>query len=74
MRFAGIERRLADVALIFCPTKNFLQKLTQFNFLAMEPRKSPFDLSRCARPNILALEPYRCAREYVCHPLDPQEF
>lgn len=29
----------------------------------MEPRKSPFDLSRCARPNILALEPYRCARD-----------
>jgi histidinol-phosphate aminotransferase len=25
----------------------------------------PFDLSKCARPNILALEPYRCAREYV---------
>ena len=26
-------------------------------------RKSPFDLSKCARPNILALEPYRCARD-----------
>ncbi|KAK3170717.1 hypothetical protein OEA41_002799 [Lepraria neglecta] len=25
--------------------------------------KSPFDLSKCARPNILALEPYRCARD-----------
>lgn len=25
--------------------------------------KSPFDLSRCARPNILALKPYRCARD-----------
>ncbi|ORX95967.1 histidinol-phosphate aminotransferase [Clohesyomyces aquaticus] len=24
---------------------------------------SHFDLSRCARPNILALEPYRCARD-----------
>lgn len=24
---------------------------------------SPFDLSTCARPNILALEPYRCARD-----------
>ncbi len=24
---------------------------------------SPFDLSKCARPNILALEPYRCARD-----------
>ncbi|KAK5148251.1 histidinol-phosphate transaminase [Rachicladosporium monterosium] len=23
----------------------------------------PFDLSKCARPNILALEPYRCARD-----------
>ncbi|KAF2262709.1 histidinol-phosphate aminotransferase [Lojkania enalia] len=29
----------------------------------MTPRKSPFDLSRCARSNILALEPYRCARD-----------
>ncbi|KAF2465600.1 histidinol-phosphate aminotransferase [Lindgomyces ingoldianus] len=26
-------------------------------------RQSPFDLSKCARPNILALEPYRCARD-----------
>ncbi|KAF6235336.1 hypothetical protein HO173_006532 [Letharia columbiana] len=26
-------------------------------------KKSPFDLSKCARPNILALEPYRCARD-----------
>lgn len=25
--------------------------------------KMPFDLAKCARPNILALEPYRCARE-----------
>ncbi|MCJ1275373.1 histidinol-phosphate transaminase [Puttea exsequens] len=25
--------------------------------------KSPFDLSKCARPNILALHPYRCARD-----------
>lgn len=24
---------------------------------------SPFHLSTCARPNILALEPYRCARD-----------
>lgn len=24
----------------------------------------PFDLSKCARKNILKLEPYRCAREY----------
>ncbi|OCK84091.1 histidinol-phosphate aminotransferase [Lepidopterella palustris CBS 459.81] len=29
----------------------------------MAQRKSPFDLSKCARPNILALEPYRCARD-----------
>ncbi|KAF8857236.1 histidinol-phosphate aminotransferase [Acephala macrosclerotiorum] len=29
----------------------------------MAARKSPFDLKRCARPNILALEPYRCARD-----------
>ncbi|KAF2493348.1 histidinol-phosphate aminotransferase [Lophium mytilinum] len=29
----------------------------------MVQRKSAFDLSRCARPNILALEPYRCARD-----------
>ncbi|TKX24756.1 histidinol-phosphate aminotransferase [Elsinoe australis] len=26
-------------------------------------RTTAFDLSRCARPNILALEPYRCARD-----------
>ena len=25
----------------------------------------PFDIEKCARPNILALEPYRCAREFV---------
>ncbi|KAJ4371598.1 histidinol-phosphate transaminase [Neocucurbitaria cava] len=29
----------------------------------MAPRNSPFDLQKCARPNILALEPYRCARD-----------
>ncbi|KAH7396527.1 pyridoxal phosphate-dependent transferase [Phaeosphaeria sp. MPI-PUGE-AT-0046c] len=29
----------------------------------MPSRKSPFDLQTCARPNILALEPYRCARD-----------
>lgn len=29
----------------------------------MSPKSSPFDLSKCARPNILALEPYRCARD-----------
>lgn len=28
----------------------------------------PFDLSKCARKNILKLEPYRCAREYVQPP------
>jgi histidinol-phosphate aminotransferase len=33
--------------------------------LEPEPRKSPFNLKTCARPNILALEPYRCAREYA---------
>jgi hypothetical protein len=27
------------------------------------PAMSPFNLETCARPNILALEPYRCARE-----------
>ena len=27
------------------------------------PPESPFNLQTCARPNILALEPYRCARE-----------
>ncbi|PSS25788.1 hypothetical protein M430DRAFT_96221 [Amorphotheca resinae ATCC 22711] len=26
-------------------------------------KKSPFNLETCARPNILALEPYRCARD-----------
>ncbi|KAF2001958.1 histidinol-phosphate aminotransferase [Amniculicola lignicola CBS 123094] len=29
----------------------------------MSPTTSPFDLPKCARPNILALEPYRCARD-----------
>ncbi|KAJ4295479.1 histidinol-phosphate transaminase [Kalmusia sp. IMI 367209] len=29
----------------------------------MAPSRSVFDLSKCARPNILALEPYRCARD-----------
>ncbi|KAJ6145316.1 hypothetical protein N7470_009211 [Penicillium chermesinum] len=29
----------------------------------MTPRVSPFDLSKCARPNILQLQPYRCARD-----------
>ncbi|KAG4438725.1 hypothetical protein IFR05_005805 [Cadophora sp. M221] len=29
----------------------------------MAGRKSPFNLQTCARPNILALEPYRCARD-----------
>ncbi|KAJ9209287.1 hypothetical protein DTO166G4_9128 [Paecilomyces variotii] len=29
----------------------------------MASRTSPFDLSKCARPNILQLEPYRCARD-----------
>ncbi|KAF2193795.1 histidinol-phosphate aminotransferase [Zopfia rhizophila CBS 207.26] len=29
----------------------------------MAPKASPFNLQACARPNILALEPYRCARD-----------
>ncbi|ETI25406.1 histidinol-phosphate transaminase [Cladophialophora carrionii CBS 160.54] len=29
----------------------------------MAKKRSPFDLSRCARPNILKLQPYRCARD-----------
>ncbi|KAJ5715801.1 uncharacterized protein N7483_012982 [Penicillium malachiteum] len=29
----------------------------------MASRTSPFDLSKCARPNILQLQPYRCARD-----------
>ncbi|KAJ9610709.1 histidinol-phosphate transaminase [Cladophialophora chaetospira] len=29
----------------------------------MAKKSSPFDLSRCARPNILKLHPYRCARD-----------
>ncbi|KAG0649103.1 Imidazole acetol-phosphate transaminase [Hyphodiscus hymeniophilus] len=29
----------------------------------MASKKSPFNLQTCARPNILALEPYRCARD-----------
>ncbi|KIW80645.1 histidinol-phosphate transaminase [Fonsecaea pedrosoi CBS 271.37] len=29
----------------------------------MAPKTSPFDLAKCARPNILKLKPYRCARD-----------
>ncbi|CEO59312.1 Putative Histidinol-phosphate aminotransferase [Penicillium brasilianum] len=29
----------------------------------MAPRSSPFNLQTCARPNILKLQPYRCARD-----------
>ncbi|KAF5853010.1 hypothetical protein GGP41_001555 [Bipolaris sorokiniana] len=29
----------------------------------MAPKNTAFDLQKCARPNILALEPYRCARD-----------
>jgi hypothetical protein len=29
----------------------------------MSAKKSPFNLQTCARPNILQLQPYRCARE-----------
>ncbi|RFU30549.1 hypothetical protein B7463_g5793, partial [Scytalidium lignicola] len=29
----------------------------------MSRKASPFNLEKCARPNILALEPYRCARD-----------
>ncbi|KAL9097989.1 MAG: hypothetical protein Q9163_006257 [Psora crenata] len=29
----------------------------------MDGTKLPFDINRCARPNILALQPYRCARD-----------
>ncbi|KAJ5682636.1 Aminotransferase class I/classII [Penicillium macrosclerotiorum] len=29
----------------------------------MAQRTSPFDLQKCARPNILQLQPYRCARD-----------
>lgn len=31
----------------------------------MKRQTSGFSLSTCARPNILALRPYRCAREYL---------
>lgn len=37
----------------------FASPINAFNM----SRKSPFDLSKCARPNILKLQPYRCARE-----------
>ncbi|OAF61342.1 histidinol-phosphate transaminase [Pseudogymnoascus destructans] len=29
----------------------------------MPSSSSPFNLQTCARPNILALQPYRCARD-----------
>jgi hypothetical protein len=39
--------------------------------ITMAPQSRPFDLSKCARPNILKLHPYRCAREYVAKSSDP---
>lgn len=40
----------------------------------MASKPSAFDLSKCARKNILKLQPYRCAREYVPrhYPSPPQ--
>jgi histidinol-phosphate aminotransferase len=35
----------------------------------MSGKQSAFNLQTCARPNILALEPYRCAREYDLPPI-----
>ena len=35
------------------------------NYKRLRAVTMPFDLSKCARKNILKLEPYRCAREYV---------
>lgn len=39
--------------------------------ITMASKNRPFDLSKCARPNILKLHPYRCAREYVRNSSDP---
>lgn len=38
--------------------------IDQHQHFTMAPKVPPFNLQTCARPNILALEPYRCAREY----------
>jgi histidinol-phosphate aminotransferase len=35
---------------------------------SFKPPMAPFNLETCARPNILALQPYRCAREQVAPP------
>lgn len=35
-----------------------------YSQVTMSRRSSPFNLETCARPNILKLKPYRCAREY----------
>lgn len=33
--------------------------------LGFKSSTMPFDITKCARKNILKLEPYRCAREYA---------
>lgn len=40
---------------------------------SLEKHIMPFDIEKCARPNILALEPYRCARELVIANLSNNE-
>jgi hypothetical protein len=37
--------------------------LTIYTLHTMVAKNTAFDLQKCARSNILALEPYRCARE-----------
>lgn len=38
-------------------------RITSLPILHNSPTMSAFDITTCARPNILVLEPYRCARE-----------
>ncbi|KAJ5987543.1 Histidinol-phosphate aminotransferase [Penicillium sp. IBT 35674x] len=42
---------------------NFASSHHPISSPTMASRVSPFDLSKCARPNILQLQPYRCARD-----------
>ena len=51
-----------DQTLFFLPSLAVIHNL---------PTMSPFNLQTCARPNILALEPYRCAREWVAPYANP---
>lgn len=57
MPISNLEAPGLDTLLLFLSS-------TTYQF-AMPAQLNAFNLETCARPNILALEPYRCARESV---------